>query len=364
MIKPLTSLRIFFATMIFMTHLQFFPKETALGAVYESVFKEFRSLGVGFFFVLSGFVLTMSYKKRFAENRITYREYLVGRIARIYPLHVLTLFIAIPLSFPEFIKDTQSFFATFIADLLLVKSWIPDPKYYFAFNGPAWSISGELFFYVSLPFLILVAQPRKLWPIAILLLIPILVLVIPEEYQFRFFYINPLFRVFDFFIGILLYDVYEKGVFKPDSRNSATGREIFAIGLFLVFFICHKYVPAGFRYSCYYWLGMATVILTFSYAKGAISDMLSNKWLVLGGEISFGFYLIHQLVLRYMDYLNTRFHVLHNYYLLALLAFVISIVASYLTYRLYEMPLNKYIKEIALKKKNRETDQLNSAQAA
>jgi peptidoglycan/LPS O-acetylase OafA/YrhL len=364
MIKPLTSLRIVFAIMVFLSHLQFVPKETTLGRIYASVFYEFGSLGVGFFFILSGFVLSMAYKKRFAENRITYREYLVGRIARIYPLHVLTLLIAVPMSLPDLTKDAVSFFAQFIADLLLMKSWIPDPRYYFAFNGPAWSISAELFFYVTFPLLLSLAQPRKIWPIAILLLIPALILVIPEEYQRRFFYINPLFRAFDFFIGILLYQAYERGVFKPASRASATGREIFAIVLFVAFFIGHKYIPAGFRYGCYYWLAMATVILTFSYAKGAISDMLSNKWLVLGGEISFGFYLIHQLVLRYFAFLNTKFGILNNYYVLALLAFVIAIAASYLTYKFYEMPLNKYIKEIALKKKNAGVNQLSSAQAA
>jgi peptidoglycan/LPS O-acetylase OafA/YrhL len=350
--------------MVFLHHLQFVPKDTTLGRMYDSVFYEFGSLGVGFFFVLSGFVLTMSYKKRFAENRMSYREYLVGRMARIYPLHVLTLLIAVPMSFPELTKDALSFFAQFMADLLLIKSWIPDPRYYFAFNGPSWSISAEFFFYVTFPFLIPLAQPRKIWPIAILLLVPVLILVIPEEFHRKLFYINPFFRAFDFFIGILLYDAYERGLFKPVSRISATAREIFAIGLFLAFFVCHKYIPTGFRYSCYYWLAMATIILTFSYAKGAISDMLSNKWLVLGGEISFGFYLIHQLVLRYMDFLNKKFNVLHNYNLLALVAFVIAIVASYLTYKLYEMPLNKYIKEIALRKKNRDVAEVNSAQAA
>ncbi|SHN31974.1 acyltransferase [Chitinophaga sp. CF418] len=364
MIKPLTSLRIVFALMVFLSHLQFFPKtDTVFAQVYASVFYE-GSLGVGFFFILSGFVLSLSYKQRFFENRITYREYLVARVARIYPLHLLTLLISVPLSFPELKTSVVNFSAKFFADLLLIQSWVPDPAYYFSFNGPAWSISAELFFYLVFPLLILLARPGKMWTAVILLLIPALILITPEMYQHRLFYINPFFRSFDFFLGILLYELYERGIFKPVSRAAGTAQELFAISLFLGFFMLHKYVPQGFRHSCYYWLPMTVVILTFAYARGAISDVLSNKWLVLGGEISFGFYLVHQLVIRYLAYINGRLGILHNYYLLAFIMLVISLVASYFLYKLYEMPMNKFVKEMVGKKKDTAVEKLKSAQAA
>jgi peptidoglycan/LPS O-acetylase OafA/YrhL len=363
MIKPLTSLRLIFALMIFLFHLQFFPKtETAFTGLYDAVFQEL-SLGVAFFFILSGFVLSMSYKKRFAENKITYREYFGARIARVYPLHLLTLIISVPLSFPELTSDVAGFFSRFIADVLLIKSWVPDPRYYFAFNGVAWSISAELFFYMIFPVLILLAGPGKRWSIAILILIPVLIFIMPEVYEHKLFHINPLFRAFDFFIGILLYELYERGIFKPVSRAAATTQELFAIGLFVAFFAFHQYIPQGYRYSCYYWLTMAVIILTFAYAKGAVSDGLSHKWLVLGGEISFGFYLIHQLVIRYLLYLNGRFGVLHNYYLLAFIIFVISVVASYFMYKLFEMPMNRFLRE-ALRKRDADMEKLKNAQIA
>jgi len=364
MIKPLTSLRIVFALMVFLSHLQFFPKtDTVFAQIYTSVFHE-GSLGVGFFFILSGFVLSLSYRKRFAENRITYREYLVARIARIYPLHLLTLLISVPLSFPELRASVVNFFAKFFANVLLIQSWVPDQAYYFSFNAPSWSISAELFFYLVFPLLILLARPGRMWSALILLLIPVLVLVTPETYHHRFFYINPFFRAFDFFIGILLYELYERGILKPVSRRVGTVQEVFAIGLFVGFFMLHKYIPAGFRHSCYYWLPMTVVILTFAYAKGAISDGLSNKWLVLGGEISFGFYLVHQLVIRYLVYINGRLGILHNYYLLAFIILGISLVVSYFLYKLYEMPMNKFVKEMALGKKDKVVEKATAAQVA
>jgi peptidoglycan/LPS O-acetylase OafA/YrhL len=350
MIKPLTSLRIVFAIMVFLSHLQFFPKTDVLFTkVYKSIFYE-GYLGVSFFFILSGFVLSLSYKKRFSESKISYRDYLIARIARIYPLHILTLLISVPLMLPYLKVSILGFCAKLVTNLLLLQSWIPNSEFYFSFNAPSWSISDEFFFYLIFPFLILLARPKKILPIAVLILVPIGVYLIPETIHHKFFYVNPIFRMFDFFIGILVHRVYEKNIFKPTSKVTATCQELFAIGIFIVFFFYHKHIPQGYRFSCYYWIPMTIVILTFSYAHGSLSKVLSNRWLVLGGEISFGFYMIHQLVIKYMVYLNSKLKIISNNYVLSLMVFFLAIVASYFLYKLYEIPLNRYIKEIGLKK--------------
>lgn len=52
-------------------------------------------LAVDFFFVLSGFVLTHTYLYR--KNPVTFLEFTLHRLARLYPLHIFTLlmFIAV-----------------------------------------------------------------------------------------------------------------------------------------------------------------------------------------------------------------------------------------------------------------------------
>ena len=47
-----------------------------------------------FFFILSGFIITYNYEEKLLEKTTTKRTFWVARIARIYPLHLLTLLIA------------------------------------------------------------------------------------------------------------------------------------------------------------------------------------------------------------------------------------------------------------------------------
>ena len=44
--------------------------------------------------MLSGFIIAYNYQEKLKDNKIDKRTFWVARIARIYPLHWLTLFIA------------------------------------------------------------------------------------------------------------------------------------------------------------------------------------------------------------------------------------------------------------------------------
>src|SRR2546423_13953147 len=67
-------------------------------------------LAVDFFFELSGFVIALRYADQFSRpNWVGYKEFLIARLARLYPAYisVLVLFIANPISILLFstIKD-------------------------------------------------------------------------------------------------------------------------------------------------------------------------------------------------------------------------------------------------------------------
>ena len=95
-LASLTPLRGIAALWVVIFHFcWYFPTihpERYTGAVYKGY------LAVDIFFVLSGFVITHVYKEGFAR-RVTgrhYRDFLMARVARLYPLHitVLLLFVA------------------------------------------------------------------------------------------------------------------------------------------------------------------------------------------------------------------------------------------------------------------------------
>ena len=94
MIYPLETFRGFFALVIVLHHLKI---ETF---VQRSNFIINGGLVVDFFFVLSGFVISLNYLDKI--NSITdLFNFQKKRFLRLYPLHILTLFIFI---FIEFIK--------------------------------------------------------------------------------------------------------------------------------------------------------------------------------------------------------------------------------------------------------------------
>lgn len=349
MIKPLTSLRFFFALMVFLSHLWFLQDESAyLRHLYDDIFYE-GYVGVSFFFILSGFVLGYSYHDKILYGQTKFSQFWLARFARIYPLHLLTLLLVIPLSFDG---DATEWVTRFVLNIFLIQSFVPSDDVYFYFNSVAWSISDEWFFYIMFPFLVFLLFNKKhirLAPI-ILLLIPIGLFLIKASYHEKYFYINPLFRISDFVIGILLYRLYRKrkDLEILNNRTTATIAEYLSLGILVLFFSFHNYISQGFRYSCYYWAPMALLIYVFSYSNGWISGFLSNKLLVFLGEISFGFYMIHMVVLRYYAYLPTKIPVLAaifpNGYTKAYIAFAISLLSSIILYKFYEIPANKYIK--------------------
>lgn len=349
MIKPLTSLRFFFALMVFVSHLWFIKDDGAFATqLYEHIFSE-GYIGVSFFFILSGFILSYTYKDKILEDRVSKKSFWLARFARIYPLHFVTLLVAIPLSFRQ---DMVEWATRFVLNLFLVQSFVPSQDVYFYFNSVSWSISDEMFFYLVFPFLILALfRKRNMTILPILLLvIPLGLFFIKSGYHHKYFYINPLLRLADFTIGIALYHIYElrKHIEFP-SKRLATYAEIIAVLVLLLFFALHEYVPQGFRYSCYYWLPMIGIIYVFAYSKGAISTVLSNDKLVYLGEISFGFYMWHMLVIRYFNYIGDKIPALRTHtstHVISVIAvFAIALTISHFSYKWIEIPFNRYIKQ-------------------
>lgn len=352
MIKPLTSLRFFFAFMIFAHHLTFLSKSDLpyFRWIHEYILKE-GYIGVSFFFILSGFILAYNYRDSILNKKVSNKNFFIARIARIYPLHLLCLLIAIPLTLQNSAFEFSTWIKQLFFNLTLTQSFIPIKTFYFSFNSPSWSISNELFFYLLFPFLIILFSKLKYYKFnkglltLFLFLLPLLMLVIPPIHYKSLFYVNPFFRIFDFIIGILLFELYER--IKNQQRLIHYNiLEISSVLLLVLFFVFHREFPLVLRYSVYYWLPMSLLILIFSFQKGFISNFLSNRILILLGEISFGFYMFHQLILKYFKNLNAAYFHIENEYLIISILFIVSILVSYISFIWFENPVNKYLKNV------------------
>lgn len=143
--RVLTGLRFLAAAIVVIFH---FGKDVEL---VSSVGKGFLTAGpqmVGFFFVLSGFIMAYVYLAR-PDFRIG--EYFVARFSRIVPVYMLALLSL--LCFRSF-GGWQ-----LVVDVTLLKAWFPQ----FAAwgNYPGWSISVELFFYTIFPFVLILIKDLK-----------------------------------------------------------------------------------------------------------------------------------------------------------------------------------------------------------
>ena len=316
MINTLTSLRFIFAMMVFGAHCYVIDNHFDI-----HFFKE-GFVGVSFFSMLSGFIIAYNYQKKFSENKITKRTFWVARIARIYPLHWLTLLIAVALGNYVIASGTIDWCKHFLASLTLTNAYIPKDNYFFSFNSPSWSLCCEQLFYICFPFLIAFTKDyRKL--LSTFLICAILSIV---------------------------------GMYFTPMITSSQGSiiEIASIALFLSFYLYAAEIPKVYRYSCYYWIPIAFILISFSLQKGMVSRLLSNRLLVIGGEISYSFYLIHLFVL--LSYAKWQkesdFHI--DWYISIPLLFCVIILLSLLSYYYFEKPMNKLVKTLLSKQSMRQ----------
>ncbi|GAA2516275.1 acyltransferase [Rarobacter incanus] len=110
-------------------------------------------LGVTFFFVLSGFVLTWSMRPGTSRTTFYWR-----RISRIYPLHLVALVLAIPVFYSLHPDPAQWWvkqwsLPVIALSVVVLQGWWRDPVILFSGNPAAWTLTAEFFFYALHPFL-------------------------------------------------------------------------------------------------------------------------------------------------------------------------------------------------------------------
>jgi peptidoglycan/LPS O-acetylase OafA/YrhL len=149
--RALTGLRGIAALLVLMHHF-FLHFGGDLGIPLLSGVLRRGYLGVDLFFVLSGFVISMVYGRWFGAavpgRTLAARigTFLLRRVARIWPLHVVVVLVLIGLA----AAGQHGFSVRFsLVNLALVQGWGISGE----INPPAWSISAELLAYLLFPLL-------------------------------------------------------------------------------------------------------------------------------------------------------------------------------------------------------------------
>src|SRR5437867_12721358 len=148
-LSSLTGIRFYAALLVYVYHVVLtIPGVNALSV--SSLFSNAADVGVSFFFILSGFILTYNYADVFRDgiSAASYTRFVWDRLTKIYPVHVLTLLLVLPIA--TFSPHLPLDWRAVPFHLLLLQGFWPSPapavsKY---LDVPSWCMSCGWFFYV------------------------------------------------------------------------------------------------------------------------------------------------------------------------------------------------------------------------
>ncbi|WP_327305623.1 acyltransferase [Streptomyces sp. NBC_01298] len=351
-LPSLTGLRFPAALLVFLYHAALpIPALRLLGddADVMDFYKaagQMGGLGVTFFFVLSGFVLSWS-----ARQKDTARAFWRRRFVKIYPNYVVAWVLGMVLFAAAYTPVGTS-----IANLLMVQVWSPEFNTYFSVTPPSWSLGAEAFFYAAFPVLNNVFRKirdshLKYWiagTVALVVATPMLAYaLLPDApgipggeassvIQYWVTYVLPPVRMVDFALGMLVAHAVQRGRWKNIGMIWS--------GLLLVAgYVLTAYVPYlyGQRATCI----VPVVLLIAAAATADVENRFTifrNRTMLWLGEISFAFYLLHFVVLAYgRELLGTETYSALATTLLLAAAAGITVVLSWALYAFVERPLTR-----------------------
>jgi peptidoglycan/LPS O-acetylase OafA/YrhL len=325
-------------------HLEGAPLESVLFPIYRG-----GLLFVDLFFVLSGFILAQVYSH---EARYpTLRPAVVSRVARLYPLHLLTLFIVAVLQKLHVILTDHCFIYVYndwyhlaLNVFMLNESGLQTG---FSFNGPSWSISTE--FIVNILFLaVALRNPKRALLLGLMLAIGMIALdatvhwTEPPRYLLPF---NRLFRCFlSFGAGLVLRGIHERVKALRAPKWLVETALIAAIGAMLYFMSMPE------RPATYYVLTLAVfpALVLLSLRSSIVGAVLRARPIVHLGHISFSIYLLHyplELLIRDATIATGTQPAYGNPVTLAAVL-ILCVAASHLTWKYFEMPSRRRVKQL------------------
>lgn len=333
-IGALTSLRFACALLVFLFHVEIRMPHMPewLHPVIVNGYT-----GMSFFFILSGFVLTV----RYLNEPINFRRFIVARLARIYPAFIAAFVLSFP---PVLAAPIKVVLLSTTANLILVQAWFPN-LFMIGINGGTWSLSVEMFFYLLFPLLLVALRSSKSLAVAPFLIVlalwivsftPGLVdLVYPANDAWRFYYSAPPYRMAEFALGIAVAVAWKRGIVAP---------QLWWVGLSGIAFVAGCFVFDGMQGQNLAFLNIVAVpffACLIVYAAHRRPRPLEWRIPVYLGEISYGIYIFQFVFLQYV------FPALHHAGLgpmaITLIGLTITVAVASFSFHWFETPIRAWV---------------------
>ena len=293
---------------------------------FLEIFYNHGNYGVPMFWAISGFVFAFVYLDK--KKEITGKKFFINRFSRLYPLHFATLMIVTLLQIINYkslgnfqiyqLNDIYHFFL----NLFFISGWGFEKSY--SFNGPIWSVSVELIFYML--FFISIIYLNK-YKIKYALLIYLLLLIVDKtEIDGGDASVMALFVDCGklFFSGILVFFIYEK-----------VNKKLYLL-LLSVILILFSFV-GNFKIFLFF----PSVLLLFVALEIFIHEKF-KKIFEFFGNITYAMYLLHIPVQILIITIFGHFNIFNDIFISGyFFVFYIMLMTtlSFLCFKFYEKPL-------------------------
>lgn len=335
-IKTMEGLRGFAVILVFFVHFisllePSIPADTAVHAITK-VLTDIGHTGVDLFFFLSGYLIY----GMLISKETPFNQYFKRRLRRIYPTFfaVFCIYFILSFVFPSETKIPQSFDGVlYVIQNLLFLPGIFDIQ---PMISVAWTLSYEFFFYLLTPLVIYIfnlkswSQKNRLY---------FLLLVSLTFYVLFFLGLLGHIRLTLFISGAILYELITltKNIFVPKIPSLVTLLISFicivVFDLFEVNSGCRYLVLfLGFNLMCYH---------LFNVKKGVSYDIFANVFLRQLGNMSYSYYLMHGLTLKFIFLVFNKLSFfstveLFDFLLLLVGCFYITLLPSYILFIIVE----------------------------
>lgn len=346
-LHPLTTIRFVAAFIVVLYHTA--PRAAGDGVMRSIIETGFT--GVGLFFVLSGFILVVVHPT--VSGRVAIAQFYIARIARVYPLYVLSLLVDVPrLMVYRVEKYGLEFGAaligtTLFGQLAMLQVWVPNLS---GLNFPSWSVATEAFFYLVFPVALVVVHRLVTIKVRLAALAGAIALsiasglaatlvagVVPDAAA-GMFGRNPVIRFGEFFTGMILGSLWLSYRGARIAPNVRTLIEALCLAAGLVWYgaviTLAGHIPSGALITACLVPAFALLVFGLASDRGPVALALSLPVFVLFGEASYAVYLLHIPLWVGFEAIGSPSYV---FYLIALT------IVSIAVHKIFEQPLRRTI---------------------